>query len=42
MQLDLKDRKILAELDLNARETYQTIGRKVGLSKETTINRIKR
>ena len=41
MQLDLKDRKILAELDLNARETYQTIGRKVGLSKETTINRIK-
>ncbi|MAG02364.1 hypothetical protein CMI42_03430 [Candidatus Pacearchaeota archaeon] len=41
MELDIKDRKILAEIDLNARETFQQIGKKVGLSKETTINRVK-
>ncbi len=41
MQLDIKDRKILAELDLNARATFQEIGKKVRLSKETVIYRIK-
>ena len=41
MNLNLKDRKILAELDLNARATYNDIGKTVHLSKETTIYRIK-
>ena len=42
MELDIKDRKILAELDLNARATFNEIGKKAGLSKETIIYRIKR
>jgi len=42
MNLDIKDRRILAELDLNARATFQQIGKKVKLSKETVIYRIKR
>ncbi len=41
MELNLKDRKILAELDLNARATFQEIGKKARLSKETVIYRIK-
>ncbi len=41
MNLDVKDRRILSELDLNARATFQEIGRKAQLSKETTIYRIK-
>jgi Lrp/AsnC family transcriptional regulator len=41
MNLNKKDRAILAELDLNARATYQEIGRKTRLSKETVIYRIK-
>jgi len=32
-KIDLKDRKILYLLDLNARQTLTQIGRKVGLSK---------
>ena len=42
MNLDIKDRKILTELDLNARASFQQIGRKARLSKETAIYRIKR
>ncbi len=41
MSLNIKDRKILAELDLNARATFQEIGKKTRLSKETVIYRIK-
>ncbi|MBW2982403.1 Lrp/AsnC family transcriptional regulator [Candidatus Woesearchaeota archaeon] len=41
MDLDVKDRRILAELDLNARSTFQEIGKRVRLSKETVIYRIK-
>ena len=33
-QVDLKDRKILYELDLNCRQSNAQIGKKVGLSKE--------
>ena len=33
-QLDLKDRKILYELDLNCGQSNEQIGKKVGLSKE--------
>ena len=40
--LDVKDKKILYELDLNGREYVSTIARKVGLSKEVVNYRIKR
>ncbi|HJO14477.1 MAG TPA: Lrp/AsnC family transcriptional regulator [Candidatus Pacearchaeota archaeon] len=41
MNLDIKDKRILTELDINARNTFQQIGKATQLSKETTINRIK-
>jgi len=40
--LDLKDRKILYELDMNCRQSNVKIGKKVGLSKEVVKYRIKR
>tara|TARA_Y100000310_G_scaffold345709_1_gene468614 strand:- start:17896 stop:18867 length:972 start_codon:yes stop_codon:yes gene_type:complete len=40
VELDLKDRKILYELDLNARQSLSQIGKKVGLSKEVVNYRI--
>lgn len=40
--LDLKDRKILYELDINARRSNSQIAKKVGLSKEVVNYRIKR
>ena len=39
IKLDLKDRKILYELDLNARQSFTQIGKKVGLSKEVVAYR---
>jgi len=42
VEIDLKDRKILFELDLNCRQSNTQIGKKVGLSKEVVIYRIKR
>ncbi len=41
MELNAKDKKILAEIDINARATFQEIGKKTRLSKETAIYRIK-
>jgi len=41
-KIDLKDRKILYQLDLNCRQSNNQIGRKVGLSKEVVNYRIKR
>ena len=41
-KIDLKDRKILFELDKNARISYAQIGKKVGLSTEVVHYRIKR
>lgn len=41
MELNVKDRKILAELDLNARASFQEIGKRAGLSKESVIYRVK-
>jgi DNA-binding Lrp family transcriptional regulator len=38
--IDLKDRKILYELDLNSRQSFRSIGRKVGLSKDRVISRV--
>ena len=42
MQLDLKDKKILFELDNNSRESCSRIAKKVGLSTEVVNYRIKR
>lgn len=39
-ELDLKDRKILYELDLNARQTDSEIAKKVGLSRDSVRYRI--
>ena len=40
INLDLKDRKILYELDLNSRRSFNEIAKKVGLSKDSVIYRI--
>ncbi|MBS3057620.1 MAG: winged helix-turn-helix transcriptional regulator, partial [Candidatus Diapherotrites archaeon] len=40
--MDLKDWKILLELDLDSRQSLQSIGKKVGLSKEVVNYRIKK
>jgi DNA-binding Lrp family transcriptional regulator len=40
--IDLKDRKILYELDLNCRQSNAQIGKKVGLSRKVVEYRIKR
>jgi DNA-binding Lrp family transcriptional regulator len=42
VNIDLKDRKILYELDLNCRQSNTQIGKKVGLSKEVVSYRIER
>ncbi len=41
-KLDLKDRKILYQLDINCRQSDSEIGKKVRLSKQTVAYRIKR
>lgn len=40
IKLDLKDRKILYELDNNSRQSFHNIAKKVGLSKDSVIYRI--
>ncbi len=40
-ELDLKDKKILYELEQDSRQSLQQLGRKIGLSKETTFHRLK-
>ena len=40
--LDLKDRKILYQLDLDSRQSFRSLGRKVGLSKDIVASRVKR
>jgi DNA-binding Lrp family transcriptional regulator len=42
VDIDLKDRKILYQLDLNCRQSNAQIGKKVGLSKQVVDYRIKR
>ena len=39
-KLDLKDRKILYHLDFDSRQSFRSIGKKVGLSKDVVISRI--
>ncbi len=41
MELDVKDKKILYELDKNARISFSEIAKKIRLSKNSVINRIK-
>ena len=41
-ELDLKDRKILYQLDINSRQSFTQIGKKVGLPKNVVAYRIKR
>jgi len=41
MEIDLKDKRILYELDKNARISYSEIAKKIRLSKNSVINRIK-
>jgi len=42
IKLDLKDRRILYQLDLDSRQSLQTIGKRVGLPKNVVAYRIKR
>ncbi|MCK4365540.1 MAG: Lrp/AsnC family transcriptional regulator [Thermoplasmatales archaeon] len=42
VKIDLKDRKILYELDLNCRQSNTQIGKKVGLKKDVVAYRINR
>ncbi|MFC1682033.1 winged helix-turn-helix transcriptional regulator [Nanoarchaeota archaeon] len=42
VKLDLKDKKILSELDINARQSNSEIAKKVGLNKNTVNYKIKR
>jgi len=42
VKLDLKDRKILYQLDLDSRQSLSRIGEKVGLHKNNVLYRIKR
>lgn len=41
-KIDVKDRKILHELDSNSRQSFRNIGRKVGLSKDIVASRVKK
>ena len=41
-KLDIKDRKILYYLDLNSRQSFSQIGKKVGLHKDSVAHRVKR
>jgi len=41
-KIDLKDRKILYEIDTDSRQSFRNIGRKVGLSKDVVASRVKR
>lgn len=42
IKIDLKDRKILYHLDINSRQSFSQIGKKVGLSKNVVAYRINR
>jgi len=39
-KLDIKDKKILYELDLDSRQSFRSIGRKVGLTKDVVASRV--
>jgi DNA-binding Lrp family transcriptional regulator len=41
-KIDLKDRKILYELDINSRQSFSQLGKKVGLHKDLVAYRVKK
>jgi DNA-binding Lrp family transcriptional regulator len=41
-KLDLKDRKILYHLDFDSRQSFRSLGKKVGLSKDIVASRVKK
>jgi DNA-binding Lrp family transcriptional regulator len=41
-KLDLKDRKILYHLDIDSRQSFRSLGKKVGLSKDVVASRVKK
>jgi Lrp/AsnC family leucine-responsive transcriptional regulator len=41
-KLDLKDKKILYHLDLDSRQSFRSLGKKVGLSKDIITSRVKK
>ena len=41
-KLDVKDRKILYELDIDSRQSFSQLGKKVGLSKDLVAYRVKK
>jgi DNA-binding Lrp family transcriptional regulator len=41
-KLDVKDRKILYHLDLDSRQPFSQLGKKVGLSKDLVAYRVKK
>lgn len=41
-KIDLKDRKILYHLDLNSRQSFSRIGKKIGLNKDSVADRVKK
>jgi len=41
-ELDLKDRKILYQLDLNSRQSFSQIGKKIGIHKDVVARRVKK
>jgi DNA-binding Lrp family transcriptional regulator len=41
-KLDLKDRKILYQLDINSRQSFSQIGKKVGLNRDVVAARVKK
>ena len=40
--IDVKDRKILYHLDLDSRQSFRSLGKKVGLSKDAVTKRVKK
>ena len=41
-KVDLKDRKILYQLDINSRQSFSQIGKKVGLNRDVVASRVKK
>lgn len=41
-RIDLKDRKILYQLDIDSRQSFRSIGKKIGLSKDVVAFRVKK
>ena len=42
VKVDIKDKKILYHLEINSRQSFNSIGKKVGLSKVNVAYRVKK